>query len=160
MAEIKKRSYGCWTCRLRRKYCDEARPECEACGSLEIQCYYGGQRSECMDGGMRQKAQPERIKAQIRRSANHRCEIHVARSKTAKMTDQTFIFLASSREYTSDVPPGLLGQQNATSDLLTNPSTGPDYEIVLLTRYLDFVFPFLFAFYQPPVFEIYSLTCS
>ncbi|EXJ73733.1 uncharacterized protein A1O5_03495 [Cladophialophora psammophila CBS 110553] len=32
---------GCYTCRARRKKCDEARPICGACRRLEIQCTYG-----------------------------------------------------------------------------------------------------------------------
>lgn len=29
---------GCWTCRARRKKCDESRPSCLACLSLNLQC--------------------------------------------------------------------------------------------------------------------------
>lgn len=29
---------GCWTCRARRKKCDETRPTCLACRALNIQC--------------------------------------------------------------------------------------------------------------------------
>jgi hypothetical protein len=29
---------GCWTCRARRKKCDETRPSCLACRSLNLQC--------------------------------------------------------------------------------------------------------------------------
>jgi hypothetical protein len=29
---------GCWTCRARRKKCDEARPYCQACRSLGLAC--------------------------------------------------------------------------------------------------------------------------
>lgn len=29
---------GCWTCRARRKKCDETRPTCLACRSLNLQC--------------------------------------------------------------------------------------------------------------------------
>ncbi|KAJ5923416.1 C6 finger domain transcription factor nosA [Penicillium verhagenii] len=31
---------GCYTCRLRRKKCDEAHPTCGACINLNIKCYY------------------------------------------------------------------------------------------------------------------------
>lgn len=30
---------ACWTCRLRKKKCDETKPTCLACGSLNITCY-------------------------------------------------------------------------------------------------------------------------
>lgn len=29
---------GCWTCRARRKKCDETRPHCKTCTNLSLQC--------------------------------------------------------------------------------------------------------------------------
>lgn len=63
---------GCWTCRLRRKKCDERHPECEACRTLEITCHYGDEKPAWMDGGARQKAMADSIKAQVRRQAGQR----------------------------------------------------------------------------------------
>ncbi|KAK6495843.1 hypothetical protein TWF481_002888 [Arthrobotrys musiformis] len=35
---------GCWTCRFRKKKCDEARPACERCSHLRLICDgYDGQ---------------------------------------------------------------------------------------------------------------------
>ncbi|KAJ6160745.1 fungal-specific transcription factor domain-containing protein [Penicillium chermesinum] len=42
---------GCWTCRLRRKKCDEARPQCDTCVSLSIPCYGYGPKPDWMGSG-------------------------------------------------------------------------------------------------------------
>ena len=67
-------SEGCWTCRLRRKKCDEARPLCNACATLEIDCLYDEQKPEWMDGGEKQKARVEWLKLEVKRKATQRRE--------------------------------------------------------------------------------------
>ncbi|KAH7156433.1 fungal-specific transcription factor domain-containing protein [Dactylonectria macrodidyma] len=63
---------GCWTCRLRRKKCDEKRPICEGCSVLEITCHNDETKPDWMDGGPKQKAMAERIKAQVKKQASQR----------------------------------------------------------------------------------------
>ena len=63
---------GCYTCRLRRKKCDEARPVCAGCETLEITCYSGDDKPDWMDGGPKQKEMAERIKAQVKKQASQR----------------------------------------------------------------------------------------
>lgn len=63
---------GCYTCRLRRKKCDENRPICEGCKALEITCHFGEEKPEWMDGGAKQKAMAETIKAQVKKQASQR----------------------------------------------------------------------------------------
>ncbi|KAM3065803.1 hypothetical protein ACMFMG_009973 [Clarireedia jacksonii] len=61
---------GCWTCRVRKRKCDEEIPICSACKSLELECYGYGQQPAWMDRGSRQKAQATKIKqmvAEVRR---------------------------------------------------------------------------------------------
>ncbi|KAK4193219.1 fungal-specific transcription factor domain-containing protein [Podospora australis] len=65
---------GCWTCRLRRKKCDEGRPVCVGCSSLEIECIYSDEKPEWMDGGEKQKEQGERLKQEVKRLASYRRE--------------------------------------------------------------------------------------
>ncbi|KAI0203545.1 fungal-specific transcription factor domain-containing protein [Astrocystis sublimbata] len=67
-------SQGCWTCRLRRKKCDEARPVCVACGGLEIDCHYSDAKPEWMDGGVREKQMADEVKVMVRRKATERRE--------------------------------------------------------------------------------------
>ncbi|KXJ96224.1 fungal-specific transcription factor domain-domain-containing protein [Microdochium bolleyi] len=63
---------GCWTCRLRRKKCDEARPVCVACSGLEITCNYGEGKPAWMDGGRREKDKAAEVKAAIKARAAER----------------------------------------------------------------------------------------
>ncbi|KAF6807935.1 Transcriptional regulatory protein pro1-like protein 2 [Colletotrichum sojae] len=67
-------SEGCWTCRLRRKKCDEARPVCEGCASLEITCHYSDAKPDWMDGGERQKEMADHLKKLVKTQANNRRE--------------------------------------------------------------------------------------
>ncbi|KAJ2904430.1 hypothetical protein MKZ38_008103 [Zalerion maritima] len=69
------RSYaGCWTCRLRRKKCDEVLPICSGCGGLGITCRYSSSKPEWMDGGDRQREMTEAMKREVRLSAARRRE--------------------------------------------------------------------------------------
>ncbi|KAK0741601.1 fungal-specific transcription factor domain-containing protein [Apiosordaria backusii] len=67
-------SEGCWTCRLRRKKCDETRPVCEGCSTLGIDCLYSEQKPEWMDGGERQREKGEWVKQEVKRVAAQRRE--------------------------------------------------------------------------------------
>ncbi|CAK7231099.1 hypothetical protein SCUCBS95973_007798 [Sporothrix curviconia] len=67
-------SAGCWTCRLRRKKCDEARPVCEGCAALEIECLYSEARPSWMDNGPRQRAMADRLKLAVKDRAAWRRE--------------------------------------------------------------------------------------
>ena len=39
---------GCWTCRLRRKKCDEEKPSCQRCNKLQLKCDGYGERPPWM----------------------------------------------------------------------------------------------------------------
>ncbi|KAK3989997.1 transcriptional regulatory protein pro1 [Cladorrhinum sp. PSN332] len=71
----KARSFvGCWTCRLRRKKCDEGRPLCNGCAALDIDCIYSETKPEWMDGGEKQREKGEWLKREVKRRANLRRE--------------------------------------------------------------------------------------
>ncbi|KAF9730800.1 hypothetical protein PMIN06_012134 [Paraphaeosphaeria minitans] len=57
---------GCFTCRLRRKKCDEAKPSCRACKHLGLQCEY--KRPMWWSSSETRKGQKERIKNVIKRT--------------------------------------------------------------------------------------------
>lgn len=63
---------GCWTCRLRRKKCDEKHPVCDACATLLITCHYAEEKPKWMDGGVRQEETAERLKREIKDKAHRR----------------------------------------------------------------------------------------
>jgi hypothetical protein len=56
---------GCWTCKLRRKKCDERQPRCLACETLEIPCDGYGLRPDWLDGDERAQ-RLERIKIAVK----------------------------------------------------------------------------------------------
>ncbi|KAH6650510.1 fungal-specific transcription factor domain-containing protein [Chaetomium tenue] len=74
MAATSRGSGGCWTCRLRRKKCDDERPICKGCLSLEIDCLYSDDKPEWMDGAEKQKRKADWLKNEVKRRAAHRRE--------------------------------------------------------------------------------------
>ena len=62
------------TCRLRRKKCDETRPLCEACATLEIECIYSDEKPEWMETVDTQKDRAEWLKLEVKRKAAERRE--------------------------------------------------------------------------------------
>ncbi|KAK1145405.1 DNA-binding transcriptional regulator ume6 [Aspergillus melleus] len=57
---------GCFTCRLRRKKCDEARPSCGTCTKLGIKCEY--RAPIWWSTGEQRRRQKDRIKDRIRQT--------------------------------------------------------------------------------------------
>ncbi|KAI1076245.1 fungal-specific transcription factor domain-containing protein [Whalleya microplaca] len=81
------RSQGCWTCRLRRKKCDERRPVCSICDALEISCHYSDKKPEWMDGGRREKQMADGLKAMVKSKASERRERRWAQDVPASELD-------------------------------------------------------------------------
>ncbi|KAI9931221.1 hypothetical protein ASPWEDRAFT_233568 [Aspergillus wentii DTO 134E9] len=57
---------GCFTCRLRRKKCDEAHPSCGACSNLCVKCEY--KRPSWWGNADQRRIQKERIKNKIKQT--------------------------------------------------------------------------------------------
>lgn len=57
-------STGCFTCRLRRKKCDEGHPSCSACTNLCLKCEY--KRPSWWGSTEQRRNQKERIKIKIK----------------------------------------------------------------------------------------------
>ncbi|CAG8952941.1 hypothetical protein HYFRA_00007656 [Hymenoscyphus fraxineus] len=56
---------GCWTCRVRKRKCDEKFPICSTCRALKIECHGYGAQPEWMDRGAKQRAQALKIKQMV-----------------------------------------------------------------------------------------------
>ncbi|KAL1961390.1 hypothetical protein VTO42DRAFT_118 [Malbranchea cinnamomea] len=70
---MEKRSHdGCWTCRLRRKKCDEKEPICSPCLGLGLTCHRSRQKPVWMDGGAREKAERVRVKMAVAKAVKKR----------------------------------------------------------------------------------------
>ena len=201
---------GCWTCRLRRKKCDEKRPNCGGCRALEITCYFEDDKPDWMDSGRRQREMAESIKSQVKKQASQRrdrkyiemleagtkrvslgddddddddamesiqdsAERDVSRSNdgsqrvaASRNAPSTSVSCASCASDTDTH-----GQQSTcsppeSSNTSASPAEAPWHnqnfgreaepnlggfgaDIHFIMIYLDYVFPYLFPFYQPPV---------
>ncbi|KIW10489.1 hypothetical protein PV08_11453 [Exophiala spinifera] len=139
-----KRSFnGCWTCRLRRKKCDE-NPD----------------KPEWMDGGLRQTKMAQQIKREVKDNAHLR-----SAQRSTHLPGGYSSFADSALESVEDNAELLNGMQlhdtGSTDSPLRNldctaahantPSTATfeRSDTVLLMFYLDYLFPFLFPFYRP-----------
>jgi hypothetical protein len=166
-----KASRGCWTCRLRRKKCDEKKPICGACDTLGIKCrYQQDKKPEWMDGGAKQAEMSEQIKREIKLIARQR------RGEPAFETLSDFV--VNPPEIPADPIPSLW---QATTASLTDAITSPSEDSMLCLQqgvqlehhnrdthksqefegsdamlslfYLEKVLPFLFPFYNPSLLQ-------
>jgi hypothetical protein len=159
---------GCWTCKLRRKKCNGARPACGDCDSLEIVCVYGP-KPTWMKGDEEQRKKTILLKDEIKRNAAYRREKagrpHISAQYTTTspfniisgMTGNDTV--VSSKPLDSPVPDECdLGPARSLPVLHENSQQlhtpiglgyTPAIETDFISRYLDFVFPSLFPFYRP-----------
>ncbi|KAF4459237.1 C6 zink-finger PRO1A [Fusarium albosuccineum] len=131
-------SPACWTCRLRRKKCDRARPICESCANLDIDCHYSAARPDWMDGGRRQAEMTKVVRAQVREGSS---------SRRDKSFGVQVLPLGQTSSGQSSAAPA-----NSKPDSPPKPvhiSTQEEVDDFLLALYLDTVFPSLFPWYQP-----------
>jgi hypothetical protein len=56
---------GCWTCRIRRKKCNDVQPFCGPCNFHQLTCHGYGPKPAWIDGEKNQKAEVERIKQSV-----------------------------------------------------------------------------------------------
>jgi len=73
--------HGCWTCRLRKKKCDERQPHCTICESLSITCYGFGDKPEWMDGGEKERAVANGIKEIVKHTSRRKVMTQVGKQK-------------------------------------------------------------------------------
>ncbi|KUJ10404.1 uncharacterized protein LY89DRAFT_596526, partial [Mollisia scopiformis] len=81
--------HGCWTCRLRKKKCDEKHPRCIACSSLGLLCDGYGPKPTWMDGGKSEAEMTGRIK-QIVKQTTQRKKIHRMSKRSARSQPTCF----------------------------------------------------------------------
>jgi hypothetical protein len=63
---------GCWTCRLRKKKCDERRPHCSTCEALSITCYGFGPKPEWMNNGEKKRAVANSLKEIVKHTSRRK----------------------------------------------------------------------------------------
>ncbi|KAI8958751.1 fungal-specific transcription factor domain-containing protein [Daldinia sp. FL1419] len=149
-------SNGCWTCRLRRKKCDEKSPVCDVCAALHITCYYDVEKPEWMDGGVRQEEMAERLKREVKEKAHLRREVR--QTHTPDDLPRTAVPEGLNNEMGSRSETSASRLQRradctvAGKEFRDGPSFGRSCTI-LITFYLENLLPFLFPFYRPSPLE-------
>ena len=66
MSTAQRSKTGCWTCRLRRKKCNEGGPPCANCESRGVFCHGYGPKPPWKDRGEKEKEQASRLRLQPR----------------------------------------------------------------------------------------------
>lgn len=157
MSSVSLRStHGCWTCRVRRKKCDETHPICEACQSLHITCYgYSSDRPEWMDNGNAEKAMIDNLKRSVRLSTRRR-KIFQTKTPLQSFSPASTHFLLSSlpddhsRKHQCGV--------SNTSTVIDKPALGGfsinhERDPGLIMHFFDHVFPLQHPAYRPLIEE-------
>ncbi|RMJ14283.1 hypothetical protein CDV36_006025 [Fusarium kuroshium] len=159
-------SDGCWTCRLRRKKCDEIRPVCDTCSALNITCYFAEDKPEWMDGGPRQEEMAERLRKDVKDQAHRRRPVRdrIPRASLPRVSSQGLENSGSLSRRQSDG----LSETKPCPEVIPHPRRGTDCilttgnlntitfsrpDTFLLMFYLDNLLPFLFPFYNPSLLE-------
>ncbi|KAI8944396.1 fungal-specific transcription factor domain-containing protein [Xylaria longipes] len=165
-------SNGCWTCRLRRKKCDEQHPVCDGCGAFNLTCYYGQEKPDWMDGGVRQEEMAELLRRKVkerghRRFGNHSRAVTI-NARTAQPQILPPLPAFDARDTSSATNGGWMEPSPQALDVISLPranckfaSTDARHNLafdqlddsVLIMFYIEHVFPFLFPFYQPPLLQ-------
>ncbi|KAL2199440.1 fungal-specific transcription factor domain-containing protein [Corynascus similis CBS 632.67] len=128
MATKTRSAGGCWTCRLRRKKCDESRPLCKGCIALEIDCLYSNDKPEWMDGAEKQKQKAEWLKREVKRRAAHRRERRYLQGLEIRLESLDVSHTDDSDTTTpkhliNAIPPSLGANSSTTSHANTEDST-------------------------------------
>lgn len=156
-------SDGCWTCRLRRKKCDEIRPVCDTCSALNITCYYTEDKPEWMDGGPRQEEMAERLRKDVKEQAHRRRPVRERLLHTS-LPQIPPRDLSNAQSHSQPLKEAKLCPEVTpeprrgtdcilTAGNLNNTITFSRPDTFLLTFYLDNLLPFLFPFYNPLLLE-------
>jgi hypothetical protein len=146
-------SNGCWTCRLRRKKCDEKHPVCDTCAALHITCHYNQDKPEWMDGGVRQEEMAEQLKREVKEKTHRR------REERSGSTTFELIVPGIHNDGIEPCPAAsTLPLQRGSDCTLTPKDTRTSIpfgrpDTILLMLYLEHLFPFLFPFYRPSLLQ-------
>ncbi|KAH7230679.1 fungal-specific transcription factor domain-containing protein [Fusarium redolens] len=133
------RTGTCWTCRLRRKKCDQKQPACQSCSALNIRCHYSTERPDWMDGGEKQDEMTRCFKAQVKQGKERQRERDYIQVLNIGGDAKPLPVAATADSWTFDGIPAV----NAFKEL--------DVDFTML--YVDQVFPFLFPYYAPPMIQ-------
>ena len=135
---------GCWTCRVRHKKCDEARPECNECTLRSLTCHGYHQKPPFIDDPELLHLEISRIKKTVKEV--YRRKRRLLLRKTASSNDQCGF------ESKGNWPDALSPDEVTCTDPWDadgNAESESVYREAELTMYyLDRIFPILFPYCQ------------
>lgn len=97
MATETRSRHGCWTCRLRKKKCDEQHPDCARCLSVSLNCLGYETKPPWMDGSDSERSHAKIIKSQVAEALRKRRLLQRASSAPTAHT------ATESQEHSTDV---------------------------------------------------------
>jgi C6 transcription factor Pro1 len=149
-------NHGCWSCRIRRKKCDETKPVCTTCTSRNITCHGYGSKPEWLDGGDQEKLIARDLKNQIADNLRKN-----RKRKTSRNRDPSRAYAGDSSRLGNapgvmhgalalDTNPIKLPFSSLTATSSTVSERLSSYrEAELIMHYMDAVFPLQFRFHVP-----------
>ncbi|CAD6439239.1 64585307-f8cb-4a19-bfa8-82eaea6783ff [Sclerotinia trifoliorum] len=154
---------GCWTCRIRKKKCDELKPGCLRCADVNVECRYGP-KPNWIDDPKFGKIELERIKAIVAASASKKRAAFRAR----KNSNSTSSLLKSPKSSSTTKSPRKESNLSSIDNVVSKsidmemvhdktiepesclfPKWIEDQEASLMMHYLDHVFFIQFRFHTP-----------
>jgi C6 transcription factor Pro1 len=171
---------GCWTCRVRRKKCDNRKPVCDVCAALLITCHNGEQKPDWIDGGEKQQRMVAALKDEVKEKAPCRRSLAYASQRAAaehlsdplpagadvdmEMDGKMLLDpqVVGSSEHHVDgtlLDPSsrdLALQSDANWIPIKDPHQTTNWAGLnrgFIVSYLDYYFPFMFPFYQPSILD-------
>jgi hypothetical protein len=169
-------SKGCWTCRVRRKKCDEVQPICRTCAALHITCFFDpDSKPDWMDAGTKQEEMAEQLKREVKEKARQRREGRVANISDESVSGSQASTTESPQTSTlgpfcdlfrsgrndkmdlSQGAPNNWAQRGADCELTKQKDTGTipfgRSDTVLFMFYLERLHPFFYPFYCPSLLQ-------
>ncbi|OKL60462.1 hypothetical protein UA08_03949 [Talaromyces atroroseus] len=146
-------NHGCWSCRIRRKKCDETKPVCTTCTSRNITCHGYGSKPGWLDGGEQEKRIARDLKNQIadnlRKNRKRRSprNIQSYAGDSARHGNVAGVIHGSFALNTNLTKPPFSALA-ATSSMVSERLTSYR-EAELIMHYMDAVFPLQFRFHAP-----------
>ncbi|KAH8883318.1 hypothetical protein GQ53DRAFT_732494 [Thozetella sp. PMI_491] len=145
---------GCYTCRIRKKKCDEQRPSCGGCKSRNLHCYgYDTPPPDWMQGKRNWKevtTTEEARQLQSIAEAKYKARRRYGQQGLEATATQTPTFPHTHELTLSGRHPSALGSiwwDGGFCDTLPDQKS-PRADAPLVTLYLSFIFPIQFSFYS------------
>jgi C6 transcription factor Pro1 len=155
---------GCWTCRLRKKKCDEVVPGCLRCASVDVECHYGP-KPKWIGNPILGKKELERIKSIVGASASRKRAALRAKSQSISKSPKDRVDVSrldrcspTISGYTPSLAVSIsspshdtINQVDFSQALPGQPKWVEGHEASLIMHYLDHVFFVQFRFHTPSI---------